>query len=84
MIIQAGTTAIWIGEHPKNYAAKNGARAVVTRDYDIVQDEFIYVEFLAETRDLAGDQNDGGYYADQFKFEAQQTFLHLFSEKTRT
>ena len=83
MIIQAGTTAIWIGEHP-NYTAKPGARAVVTRDYDPVHDEFIYVEFLAETRDLAGDQNDGGYYADQFKFEAQQTFLHLFSEKTRT
>ena len=77
MIIQAGTTAIWIVEHP-NYTAKHGSRVVVTRDYDTVHDEFIYVEFLPETRDLAGDQNDGGYYADQFEFDAQQTFLHLF------
>ena len=77
MIIQAGTTAIWIGETP-NYTAKNGSRVVVTRDYDPMRHEFIYVEFLAETRDLAGDQHDGGYYADQFEFDAQQTFLHLF------
>ena len=83
MIVQAGTTAIWIGEHP-NYAAKNGARVVVTRDYDTMEHEFIYMDFLAETQDLADGQNDGGYYEDQFKFDAQQTFLHLFSEKTRT
>jgi hypothetical protein len=77
MIIQAGTTAIWIRNSP-NYSAKPGARAVVTRDYDTVHDEFICVEFLPETRDLAGDQNDGGYYEDQFKFEPQLTLLHLF------
>ena len=77
MIIQAGTTAIWIGEHP-NYTAKHGSKVVVTRDYDPMRHEFIYVEFLAETRALAGDQHDGGYYADQFEFDAQQTFLHLF------
>jgi hypothetical protein len=77
MIVQAGTTAIWIGEYP-NYSAKHGARVVVTRDYDSMQHEFIYMYFLPETADLANGQHDGGYYEDQFKFDAQQTFLHLF------
>jgi hypothetical protein len=77
MIVQAGTTAIFMAAAP-NYSAKNGARAVVTRDYDSMQDEFIYMDFLPETADLANGQHDGGYYEDQFKFDAQQTFLHLF------
>jgi hypothetical protein len=77
MIIQAGTTAIFTAAAP-NYAAKNGARAVVTRDYNTMQDEYIYMYFLPETADLANGQHDGGYYEDQFKFDAQLTLLHLF------
>jgi hypothetical protein len=77
MIIQAGTVGIWVAPSAC-YSAQYGARVVVTRDYDSMQHEFIYMEFLPETQDLANGQHDGGYYEDQFKFEPQLTLLHLF------
>lgn len=62
--MKKGDRLIWQVDD-KSYAAKPGARAVVTEDCRIY-DEFVRVRWID---DLSNGQSDGGYFPYQFKKE---------------
>jgi hypothetical protein len=72
-IIKAGTLGTWNTVFPANYSAQPGARVIVTEDCDTSKGEMIQIEWIDElaTSDK-GRQNDGGYFHEDFEFDAEQ------------
>jgi hypothetical protein len=70
MIIKAGTIGTWNAVMLKNYAAKLGAKVIVTEDVDTVETSLVQVKWIDELATSEGfRQNDGGYFHEDFIWE---------------
>ena len=67
MIIKAGTIGTWNAVMLKNYAAKLGAKVIVTEDVDTAETSLVQVKWIDELATSEGfRQNDGGYFHEDF------------------
>ena len=80
MKIKAGTIGVWNTLNPNNYLAKPGAKVIVTADCDTAETSLVQVKWIDElatgarrTGDI-GRQNDGGYYYEDFEFDAEPIY----------
>ena len=80
MKIKAGTIGTWNTLNPNNYLAKPGAKVIVTADCDTAESSLVQVKWIDElatgarrTGDV-GRQNDGGYYHEDFEFDAEPLY----------
>ena len=75
MKIKAGTIGVWNTLNPNNYLAKPGAKVIVTADCDTAETSLVQVKWIDElaTGDK-GRQNDGGYYHEDFEFDAEPIY----------
>lgn len=72
-IIKAGTLGTWNTVFPANYSADLGARVIVTEDCDTSISEMIQIKWIDElATGPRGRQNDGGYFYEDFEFDAEQ------------
>ena len=72
-IIKAGTLGTWNTVFPANYTADLGARVIVTEDCDPSISEMVQVKWIDElATGPKGRQNDGGYFREDFEFDAEQ------------
>ena len=72
-IIKAGTLGTWNTVFPANYSADLGARVIVTEDCDTSISEMIQIKWIDElATGPRGRQNDGGYFHEDFEFDAEQ------------
>ncbi len=62
-MIEKGTLITWT-LNSVMYTAKAGATAILAKDFDTANDEFVIVEWVRN--ELAGDQEDGGFYQHHF------------------
>lgn len=70
MIIKAGTIGTWNAVMLKNYAAKLGAKVIVTEDVDTAETSLVQVKWIDELATSEGfRQNDGGYFHEDFIWE---------------
>ena len=72
-LIKAGTLGTWNTVFPANYSADLGARVIVTEDCDTSISEMVAVKWIDElATGPRGRQNDGGYFHEDFEFDAEQ------------
>jgi hypothetical protein len=76
MIIKAGTIGTWNAVMLKNYAAKLGAKVIVTEDVDTSSahdsSSLVQVKWIDElATGECGRQNDGGYFHEDFIWDPQ-------------